>query len=205
MTPSRPQPAHPPGTRERLVEAARELFSKNGYAATGTRAIAARADCNLSLIKHYFGSKDGLLKAIIAEQIGTAQEELRRLIDAEGPIEERLATLIDFLVDHFDRHADGMRVFFKEVMQSDSPIVDEIRPIAAMNQLLFMQLLEKARAQGKLRDVDPRYASLMMMGMLQFYFIAYPVASRLIGPRSPKVIAQIKRHIRQVFLHGVLK
>jgi hypothetical protein len=33
----------------------------------------------------------------------------------------------------------------------------------------------------------------------------YPVASTLIGPRSPETIAQLKRHISQIFRPGVLK
>src|SRR3954471_20230662 len=48
-----------PGTRERLLGAAISLFSEQGYSATGTRAIAARAGCNVALISHYFGSKEG--------------------------------------------------------------------------------------------------------------------------------------------------
>jgi AcrR family transcriptional regulator len=54
-----------PGTRERLLEAASSLFSEQGYAATGTRAIAARAVCNVALISHYFGSKDAFGVALL--------------------------------------------------------------------------------------------------------------------------------------------
>src|SRR5437016_14684249 len=92
-----------PGTRERLIEAASSLFSEQGYAATGTRAIAARAACNVALISHYFGSKEGLLREVIVRGIGAAGDELRALRAAPIPPEQRLARLNDYIVAHLTR------------------------------------------------------------------------------------------------------
>src|SRR3970282_1517132 len=89
------------GTRERLIEAAMELFSEHGYAATGTRAIAARAGCNISLIKHYFGSKQGLLAAVAGTSMTEMGERMRATLEGSGSPEERLDLFVDTLVDHF--------------------------------------------------------------------------------------------------------
>jgi hypothetical protein len=43
------------------------------------------------------------------------------------------------------------------------------------------------------------------MGMLQYYFVTYAVSSTLIGPRSPETFATLKRHIKQIFVHGAIK
>ncbi|MBI4900008.1 MAG: TetR/AcrR family transcriptional regulator [Actinobacteria bacterium] len=53
--------------RTRLVEAARELFAERGYAATTTRVIAERAGVNEVTLFRRFGSKAGVLHAIIEE------------------------------------------------------------------------------------------------------------------------------------------
>src|SRR5262250_3547096 len=89
-----------PDTRERLLQAASSLFSEQGYAATGTRAIAARASCNVALISHYFGSKEGLLREVILRGIGAAGDELRALLAMPLPVDERLDRFIDYMVDH---------------------------------------------------------------------------------------------------------
>src|SRR5262250_212784 len=86
------------GTRERLLQAASLIFSEQGYAATGTRAIAARASCNVALISHYFGSKEGLLREVAVRGIGEAGDELRALRAAPIPAEQRLERLIDYMV-----------------------------------------------------------------------------------------------------------
>jgi AcrR family transcriptional regulator len=191
--------------REQLLEAAISLFSEQGYAATGTRAVAARAKCNVALISHYFGSKEGLLREVIVHGITTVGEELRHLHATPMPAEERLDRLIDTMVDHFDRCCQGMQIMCHQLAQAQSPLLAAIRPKIAENVDLLTSILEEARGAHRLRDVDPRTAAVLLMGMLQYYFATYPVASTLIGPRSPATIAVLKRHISQIFLHGVLK
>lgn len=50
-------------TRTRIHNAARTLFSKNGYDGTSIRDIAAEADCDPALVMRYFVSKDRLFAA----------------------------------------------------------------------------------------------------------------------------------------------
>ena len=52
--------ARPPDTRNGLIEAALQCFAEHGYDGTSIRMIAQRAGRPLSLISHYFGSKEGL-------------------------------------------------------------------------------------------------------------------------------------------------
>jgi TetR/AcrR family transcriptional regulator len=191
--------------KEQLLEAAISLFSEQGYAATGTRAIAARAKCNVALISHHFGSKEGLLREVIVRGITTVGDELRALRQRPMPPEERLDRLIDYMVDHFDRCCQGMQIVCHQLAQAQSPLLAAIHPKIAENVDLLTSILEEARSLHRLRDVDPRTAAVLLMGMLQYYFATYPVASTLIGPRSPATIAQLKRHISQIFLQDVLR
>jgi TetR/AcrR family transcriptional regulator len=193
------------GTRERLLQAASSLFSEQGYAATGTRAIAARASCNVALISHYFGSKEGLLREVIVRGIGAAGDEIRALLAMPLPAHERLDRLIDYMVDHFHRCCQGMQIVMSQLSQTQSPLFAAILPKISENVDLLTSILEEARAEGRLRDVEPRTAAVLLMGMLQYYFATYAVSSTLIGPPSPETIAELKRHITQIFLHGAIR
>src|ERR1700751_5415207 len=59
--------------RERLLQAARELFLRYGYRAVSSRQIGAAAGVNFAMIRYYFGGKPGLyreiLQALVAEQL----------------------------------------------------------------------------------------------------------------------------------------
>lgn len=49
-------------TEQKIIEAARTVFTKKGFAATRTRDIADEAGINLALLNYYFGSKKSCLK-----------------------------------------------------------------------------------------------------------------------------------------------
>jgi AcrR family transcriptional regulator len=61
-----------PETRERIREAARQLFLADGYQAVSLRSIAAAAEVDVALVSYYFGSKQGLFAATMALPLSPA-------------------------------------------------------------------------------------------------------------------------------------
>lgn len=82
--PGRPPAAKAAETRERILHAAREVFSELGYDAATFQAIAIRADLTRPAINHYFASKRVLWgevveqtnAGIVSAGIARAQEQL---------------------------------------------------------------------------------------------------------------------------------
>jgi AcrR family transcriptional regulator len=68
--PGRPPAAKAAETRERILRAAREVFSELGYDAATFQAIAIRADLTRPAINHYFASKRLLYRDVV-EQTNT--------------------------------------------------------------------------------------------------------------------------------------
>lgn len=60
----------PAGNRRAVLEAARRLFAAHGYQGVGIRAIATEAGVTPGLVMAYFGSKDGLFRAVVGEGTG---------------------------------------------------------------------------------------------------------------------------------------
>ena len=54
------------GTRQAILAAARRQFVAAGFDQTSIRRVAAEAGVDPALVIHYFGSKDGLLGAVMA-------------------------------------------------------------------------------------------------------------------------------------------
>jgi AcrR family transcriptional regulator len=72
-----------PDARERLLVAARARFASDGFDGASLRAIAADAGVDASLVRHYFGDKNGLLVATM--QLPVDPTELLRTVIAAGP------------------------------------------------------------------------------------------------------------------------
>ena len=88
-TPSAPAPRRGPVPTKHIdiLWAAARLFAQQGIAQTSTRAIAAEASTTERTLFKHFGSKEGLVQAVMAEAVvpqlaPTSLEALRRAIDA---------------------------------------------------------------------------------------------------------------------------
>ena len=89
MPAARPNPAEITATRpaphERILEVARELFCRDGIHATGIDRILAEANASKMTLYSRFGSKEALLREVLARE-GEAQRALVfATIEAAGP------------------------------------------------------------------------------------------------------------------------
>ncbi|MCA8913215.1 MAG: TetR family transcriptional regulator [Planctomycetes bacterium] len=89
-------------TRERLLDAAEELFAKRGFDAASMRDITSLADANLASVNYHFGSKEALLGEVIrrrAEGIVEDRERMLNLaVEAAGKHPPRARAVIEAFV-----------------------------------------------------------------------------------------------------------
>lgn len=71
----------PPGTKDRILDVAERLFGERGYAATSTRAVTEAAGANVAAVNYHFGSKEGLLRAVVGRAMQPVNQERQRLLD----------------------------------------------------------------------------------------------------------------------------
>jgi AcrR family transcriptional regulator len=62
-----PRPRDAGATRRAILDAAALTFTARGYDGVGVREIAGQAGVDARLITRYFGSKEGLFAAVVAE------------------------------------------------------------------------------------------------------------------------------------------
>ncbi|MCX3289807.1 helix-turn-helix domain containing protein [Streptomyces sp. NEAU-H22] len=74
--------------RRAMVDAAIELFARQGVRGTGLAAIAERAGATPSALIHHFGSKDGLVRAVLEEADRRALQRLSVPADAEPTLDQ---------------------------------------------------------------------------------------------------------------------
>ena len=82
---------------EEILDAAAELFTTHGYAATSTRAIAEAVGVRQASLYHYFPTKDAILTALLDQTVRASLNLARELVAAAGdPAAARLARLVEF-------------------------------------------------------------------------------------------------------------
>jgi len=95
MAKSKPQIGDEPSARERLMKAGLELFARNGYAATSVREIVTGGGVTKPVLYYYFGSKEGLYKAIIEDALIKQQAVLDEVLARSGSALDRLFFLFE--------------------------------------------------------------------------------------------------------------
>ncbi len=71
-------------TKDRLLDTAEQLFARHGFEATSVRMITSGAEANQAAINYHFGSKEELIKAVIARRaIPINRERLELLAQYE--------------------------------------------------------------------------------------------------------------------------
>jgi AcrR family transcriptional regulator len=93
-------------TRQRILETALELFGAEGFDGASTRELAERAGVNLPAIQYYFGSKEGLYRAVVEHIAGQIEARLAPLatrirteLAASQPARQRILGLLCELLD----------------------------------------------------------------------------------------------------------
>lgn len=90
-------------TREQIVEIAKRVFLKKGYAKTSMRDIAKGADIGVSNIYNYFKSKDELFRHIVAPlttELGQMMHEHHNVNDQDRFVRYALGESDDMLADN---------------------------------------------------------------------------------------------------------
>lgn len=87
--------------RERIMQCAEELFYSRGYDAAGVQEIVERAGVTKPTLYYYFGSKRGLLKAILDTKFERLIPELESVVNRPGDIRSKLYELGGVYYDFF--------------------------------------------------------------------------------------------------------
>ena len=74
-------------TRQRILDAAREMFVRQGYEATTMRAIAERIEYTPTAIYHHFRSKEALLAELCAADFRALAAAFQKIGRIEDPVE----------------------------------------------------------------------------------------------------------------------
>ncbi len=141
-----------------LIRAGEELFAREGIHGTRINELTERAgQRNQSALHYHFGSRDGLLQAIIERHVSVVDGERAGLLTSLGPratLRELVAVVVTPLAGEL-RSASG-RDYLRIVPQL---LKSDVNPPALMQAL--------ARAELLLADLAPPLRSERLRSMIQ--------------------------------------
>jgi len=173
MVQSRPAPATDASgpaadkRRREILAAASRLFRSRGLHATGMREIAAELGMTAGILYYYFPSKQDLLAFCQLEALGLLLELAEGVAEATSPVDEKLHRLIRGHVLVLNDSIPGSLAHL-EVNEVPDARRGEILELRRRYEATYVAILEEGIASGALRPVDPRLATLALLGAINW-------------------------------------
>lgn len=208
----RPDDTHPGPTtltsrgearRERLLDAARDIFLEQGYASASVNEIVARAGGSLATLYKQFGNKEGLFMAAMERHIATAWAVIEEGKRSQQAPEQVLFELARRMLE---------LIFQPAVIRLIRGLAFEAERAPALGELFLTRGPDRTRSEladylrdqvacGRLAIDDPREAAGMFIGMLvgEWHIDALLGRDRPLQPAQRDARA---RHCVALFLHG---
>jgi len=196
----------PPGTLEKILEAARYEFSKHGLEGARVDGIAQRAGVNKAMIYYHFKSKDDLYFEVIRTFFGHVASGVKETVDPSAPLESVLAGIAEVYARHMNEVASVRPIMLRELANPHQEIIDEISGMLVASGLptVILQKLTEGQAEGTVRNVNAWQATLSFVLMNMGYLLVAPLADRVMNiDNRTRFIDERKSANVDLFLYGV--
>lgn len=199
------RPRDAAATQERILQAAIEEFAEHGYNGARIDAIARRADANMRMLYHYFGSKTALYLAVLETVFEDIRVQEQRLNLRDLAPVPAMMKLFDFTYAHFAANPLFIRLLASENLLGgrylkrskkapviSSPLMEAIRDVLA-----------RGEAEGVFRaGVDPLQLYVTMVALSYFHISNAPTLSHLFSVNlgTARWRADRRRHASEMLL-----
>jgi TetR/AcrR family transcriptional regulator len=198
-------------TRTLILNAALEIFSRDGAAGARTEEIARAAGVNKALLYYYFKDKNGLLGAVIEHVMSRSFPKLMAVLESNNSPRERLLAYVNMHFDLIASRPQLARLIQYEILRAAEGRESHLALIVEHYNLPLSLRLQKVIRDGidsgDFREVDPRNTALSIVSTVIFYFMSAPVIALITqqDPFDPTLLAQRKAAVIDFVSHAICR
>lgn len=184
-------------SREALLDAASALMREQDTVEIGIVEIAARAGVNHAMIRYFFGSKEGLLFALLDRDVYRRIRQLDRLFSLDVTPTERMRIHLRGIIDTYFAIPYLNRLIQVMVREADPARVRHIgeellQPIARAQE----RIITAGVAAGEFRAIDPKLFYFNTIGAADgLYSNRFTIAAVFGG--APRADEQLHHRYRE--------
>jgi AcrR family transcriptional regulator len=204
--------------REAILNAAQELFARDGFSGARVDDIARTAGYNKALIFHYFNDKLGLYRALMSRTkerlFARFEESFARIFAGDcthvtaARVRELASECLGAIFDFYAQQPNAGRILAWEAAEGWQTFANCAPTTPNTWSQRVLALLERAQSAGVVRaDLDPHllYTTVMSLPLihlisLQRFAVMFPDADFT----SPAAIAHAREQITELVLRGIL-
>lgn len=184
-------------SRDQLLKAAGALMTERGTIDISLSDIARKSGLNSALVKYYFGSKNGLLLALVKDVLGKGIHQMDGLLEMDLNPVDKLKLHVKAIINVYFRFPYVNRLI--HYMFEDPELGREVaetvsKPLAETQR----RLLEDGIASGHFKPVDPMMFYFIILGACDQLFFGQHILRSAFG------IAEIDDNLRRRYTATLL-
>jgi len=183
--------------RDKVAQAAVELFAEKGYANTSVQEVVTRAGVTKGAMYHYYRSKDDLLFDIYERMLTLQRDHLDEIIARGLPTHETLrAACIDVVETSIDALREGT-VFFRSAHMLSPDRQQEVTRRRREYNDAFASIVRQGQSEGLYRGDIP------LAVLVANFFSDLHYLSHWYKPTGAESKTQVAEQITDLFLKGI--
>ena len=180
-------------TRERILQAATEVFARRGFHGARVADIAEVAGIAYGLVYHHFRNKDEILAAIFSERWSIYVRYVDDVASKSETFREQIAHLVHFWVETWRQEPHLMTVMINEISRSYEFMEAHDVGTVLVAFDAVERLIVSAQQRGEVREeVDAKLVTYAILGMAEMILTGY-------------VIGTLRRDTREAYLRDELQ
>lgn len=154
------------GTRERILDAAIEVFARKGYHGTSVDDIVQEAGSSKGSFYFYFPNKEGLFLALVEEFAANLASKIYDALAATSGGRERVRAAVRNGIAAFAERPALAKIFLIEAVGLNPSFEMKRREIYGAFAKLIRGYLDDAVAEGDLPEQDTELAAYAWLGVI---------------------------------------
>jgi AcrR family transcriptional regulator len=151
-------------TRERLLEAAVDLYSEQGFSGASVLDVARRAGVTKGAFYHHFESKAHLIMAIHNSFVDMQIADINAIVEKSLAPQETLAEAIVVIVRNMISHKASVSLFVREYPEMPAEVDRAVRARRLEYEQLLVGVIDRGRETGVFHTELP--TNVLLYGIL---------------------------------------
>lgn len=171
---------HSVNTEEKILEAAKTVFTEEGKAGAKMQMIADKAGINKSLLHYYYRSKDKLFAAVFKFVFGKMASKIFGIFRNEDDFFIQLEKFIENYLSFLQKNPFIPMFILGELNKKHNNIAAELIKQSGVNINFFVEPVNMEIEKGTIKKIDAKKLIINILSLCIFPTIAKPVIEPIV-------------------------
>ena len=194
---------------EKILAAARSVFTSKGMAGARMQDIADEAGINKAMLHYYFRDKDKLFETIFVGEAQRFFPKINMIFQSDAPLFEKIENFVNEYIDEMQENPYLPWFVMNEINRDPDQFLYKIWGRDNLPKpAKFLEQIEQDIKAGRIKKINPVHLLMNMISMTIFPFVGRPMFIRnlrLTEKQFSEIMEQRKREIPQFIIDSIRK